>query len=155
MVFGPLRNGCLRWGSSVEPGRVPIQVLNTHYSYLARIVSESNVLLGKFNSNSEKFWANREGIFIEPIYTTDQEIEILTNDEACSLPWLAYTVGETLSDESVAGGRLADGSPTYVAKIILSDRIRLGYYNPKSKFAFYKVNKEAHTSTSMDMLVLI
>ena len=74
MVFGPLWHGCLRWGSSVEPGRVPIQVLNTHYLYVARIVSENNILIGRFNSKSETFWANREGIFIGPIHTTDQEI---------------------------------------------------------------------------------
>ena len=60
MAFGPLGHDCLRWGPSVEPGRVPFKVLNTYYSYVAKIISENNVPIGRFNIQSGKFWANKK-----------------------------------------------------------------------------------------------
>ena len=155
MAFGPFRHDCLRWGPTVEPGRVPFKVLNTYYSYVAKISSENNVFIWRFNIQSGKFWANKKGILIGPIRTTDQEIAILTKSEDCTVPWLAYTAGETLPDGAVAEGRLADGSPTYVAKVNHGGRLGLGYYNPKSKLVYYEAYTEAHTSTSMDILVLV
>ena len=155
MVFGPLRHDCLHWGSDVEPGRVPIQVLNNYYNYVARIVNPNYVLLGRLNSKNEQFWANSESILIGPIYKTDQDIEILTTDDACNLLWLAYTAGETLPNGAVADGRLSDGSPTYVAKITHRNRQAFGYYNPISELAYYEAYKEVHTATSMDILVLM
>ena len=80
-AFGPPRQDCLHWGSSEEPGRVPVQVeQNSYCIYVARIINEDKIFLGKFNPNSGKYYANNEVVDIGPILHTDQGIEILTKD---------------------------------------------------------------------------
>ena len=114
-----------------------------------------NVLLGKFKICYGKYYANDEGVAIGPIFETGQEIESLTKDVTCTMPWMAYTAWETLPDRAVTGGRLADGSPTYVTKITHTDqRLVFGYCNPKTKLAYNEATGP-HTTTSMDILVVI
>ena len=159
MAFGPPRQVCLQWGSSNEHGRVPVQVEVTvqraNYIYVARIIYGDNVLLGKFKVGHGKYYANNEGAAIGPILETDQEIESLTKDVTCTVPWMAYTAGETLPDGAVAWGRIADGSPTYVAMIThTGQHLIFGYYNPKMKLAYYEA-AGPYTTISMDILVVI
>ena len=143
MAFGPPRQDCLHWGSSDEHGRVPVQVEVTvqsaNYIYVARIIYGDNVLLGNFKIGHGKYYANDEGVAIGPILERDQEIESLTKGVTCTVPWMAHTAGETIPHGAVAGGRIADGSPTYIAKITHTvQHLVFGYYNPKTKLAYYE-----------------
>ena len=84
----------------------------------------------------------------------NQNIEILTKDAACPLPWMPYTAGEPLPSGAVAGGHLADGSALYVMKIADNNYMFFGYYNPKESLAYYE-HSGARTTTSMEMLILL
>ena len=150
-TFGPPRHGCIRWCARCETGTVQ----GTH-GYAARITSDGAVLIGTiYNSSSAVFWANKEGVSIGPVYEADQDIELLLKDATCPLPWMPYTAGEPLPSGAVAGGRLTDGSAMYVAKIISGKgHVVFGYYNPKPALAYYESNG-IHTTTSMDILVLL
>ena len=115
-AFGPPRRGCLRWGSKQEPGWVPVVGKNGD-NYVARTVSGDVSLIGTYDTYSSAFWANNAGMAVGPVKQTDQDIEFLTKDPACPLPWMSYTAGEPLPSGAVIGGRLVDGSATYVAKV--------------------------------------
>ena len=151
-IFGLPRDDCLHWGSIDEPGRVPIQgYQGTRIIYAARIVSNNSLLLGKFHHPA--FWANNKGVRIGPIYENDQDIEVLTKDDSCPLLWIEYTAGETLPVGAVAGGHLADGSVTYVAKITDGDQL-FGYYSPKTEMAYYEMSG-VRTASSMQIFLLL
>ena len=151
-AFGPPRYDCLHWGSREEPGWVPIVEENGH-NYIARTISGNILLIATFDTYSLSLWGNRDGVVVGPVKETDRDIEFLAKDPACPLLWMAYTAGEPLPFGAVAGGSLADGSATYVAKIY-HDRFLFGYYNPKSAVAYYE-RFGAQTKTSMDLLVLL
>ena len=152
-VYGQNQHDCLRWSSFEETGRVRVQGENPILC-VARMISENTFLLGKLNFRAGIFRANNGGVSVGPIDDTDQEIDILTKDETCSVPWMAYTAGQTLPAGAVTGGHLADGSITYVAKIIHGSAESFGYYTPTTSLAYYEF-KGIHTATSMDILVLI
>ena len=150
-VFGPPRHGCIRWGSSQEPGSVTVRVGSVD---VARIVSGDTVLIGNFDFLSRQFWFNVKGVSFGPIYEADQDIELLIKDATCSLPWMPYIAGEPLPFGAVAGGHLADGTATYVAKVIRNRYAVIGHYNPKSPLAYHEFGG-IHTPISMDILVLL
>ena len=150
-VFGPPRHGCLHWGSSQESGFVPVEARDG-VIYVARTLISDDVIIGNLFTNNGELWANRDGVRIGPITGTD--VEILTKDEACHLPWMPYTAGEPFPFGAVMGGRLADGSVIYVAKINNRDYSFFGYYHPISVLAYYE-RSGAQTTTSMDLLVLL
>ena len=150
-AFGPPRQGCVRWGSSQEPGWVTVRM---GLRDVARIMSSGAVLIGNYYFQWEIFWANKEGVSVGPVNEADQDIELLIKDATCPLPWIPYTAGEPLPFGAVAGGHLDDGSATYVAKVIHNGYAVFGYYNPTSYLAFYETNG-IHTTTSMDILMLI
>ena len=142
-VFGPPRHDCLRWGSDQKAGWVPIQERNGHI-YVGRTTSNDLLIIGSFFVGGGELCTNREGermCFV----AENQNIEILTKDTACPLPWMPYTAGEPLPSGAVAGGHLADGSALYVMKI--AD-------NPKESLAYYE-HSGARTTTSMEMLILL
>ena len=151
-AFGPPRHSCLRWGSDQEAGWVPIQERNG-YMYVARTTSNDVLIIGQFFTVSQELWANREGVHIGPV-TGNQNIEILTKDAACPLPWMSYTAGEPLPSGAVTGGHLADGSAVYLAKIADNNYLFFGYYNPKVGLAYYE-HYGALTKTSMEILILL
>ena len=151
-VFGPPRDTCVHWGSSQEPGRVPVGAQG--HIRLARIKIGDTLLIGFFNVNNEKFWANNDGARVGPVYETDQDIEFLTIDPVCTLPWMPYRAGGLLPAEVISGGHLSDGSPTYVVKVIHSGTELFGYYDTGSELAYYEIGG-ARTTTSMEMLVLL
>ena len=64
------------------------------------------------------------------------------------------TAGDQLPLGVVTGGRLADGSPIYMAKIIHDGHIAFGYYDPKTAQAHYDY-AVAQTTTTMYLLVLL
>ena len=119
---------------------------------MARTVISDDVIIGCLFVNNGQLWANRGGVRIGPI--TGADVEILTKDVACHLPWMPYTAGEPLPFGAVTGGRLADGSVIYVAKINNHDHSFFGYYHPISVLAYYE-HDGAQTTTSMDLLVLL
>ena len=152
-AFGPPRNACVHWGSSQEPGFVPVQVRPG--VYVARAISGDAVVIGKLSSWSGRFWANLDGMQIGPLNVANSDIEILTKDDTCPLPWMPYTAGETLPGGVVNGGRHGDGSDTYVVKVMHSNgKAHSGYYHPASALAYYETNG-VHTASSMDILVLL
>ena len=148
-AFGPLRLGCLHWGSKQKPGWEPVQEQNRGL-YVARSASGDAVLIGKLNTKQNKLRANSEGAVI----VTDQDIEILLLDTACPFPWMPYMAGEPLPSGAVVGGHLADGTTTYVVKVTHNGKANFGYYEPKSALAYY-VYHGARMATSMDILVLL
>ena len=111
------------------------------------------LLVGKFLSKSRNFWANNEGYKVGPIHETNQTIGFLTVDPACTLNWMPYTAGDLLPDGVISGGRLPDGSTTYVIKV-MSDhgRASFGYYNVKSQQGYYAL-RNAGTTRQMELLI--
>ena len=153
-IFELPRNDCLLWGSCDEPGLVPIQAyLGSQMLYVARIVSKNILLIGKYRNVNRDFWANREGARVH-VHETNQQIYILTKDEACSVLWMDYIAGKTLRVGTVTGGHLADGSVTYAAKITHDGQDVFGYHNPKSELAYYEFGG-VWTAASMQILVLM
>ena len=151
-AFGPLRQGCLHWGARNEPGRVPVQGMR---GYVARFIRSKDVLLGTLFVASSQYWAHGEkSNKVGPVYETDPNLEILTKDVACPLPWMNYTAGEPLPFGVVNGGCLADGSTIYVAEVIHNNEGVSGYYNPKSALAYYEFIR-VRTASEMKLLVLL
>ena len=152
-AFGPPRDSCLHWGSRQEPGRAPFEIPG--WSYLARIRVGNILLIGKFDvAPWWTFWANNDGVQLGPVSETDQDIEFLTVDPACPVPWMPYTVGEPLPFGVIGGGHLSDGSITFVSKVIVNGYTGFGYYNARSDLAYYAWGG-AQTTTSMELLVLL
>ena len=148
-TFGPPRHDCIHWGSVQEPGWVALRGTVGH---AARIVSGEVMLIGIFFPRTGQFWANKQNTGIGPVY---QDIQLMYKDATCPSPWMPYTAGEPLPSGAVPGGHLADGSATYVARIMDSNELLVfGYYNPKSAAAYYK-SGGTHTTNSMDILVLL
>ena len=151
-AFGPPRQDCLHWGSRHAPGRVPVQA---NRGYVARIIRSKDVILGNLFVPSLQFWAHEgKSRKVGPVFETDSNLEILTKDAACPLPWMHYTAGEPLPFGVVTGGCLADGSTTYVAKVNHHNNDIFGYYNPKSALAYYEF-RGVRTASEMDLLVLL
>ena len=151
-VFGPPRGSCLHWGSRQEYGRVPVAI--TGRSQLARITTGDAVLVGAFDIDPGKFWANNVGVLVGPVYESDPDIEFLTVDPACSLPWMPYTAGESLPTEVITGGHLSDGSIAYVIRVTVNDFQQFGYYHAESELGYY-ARIDAISITSMEILLLI
>ena len=152
-VFGPPRHDCLYWGSNQISGWVPVQERNGKI-YLAPIVSADVVLVGKLNTQKGDFWGKNGGVKVGPINVNDKYIEILSKDPVCPLPWMPYTAGEPLPFGAVTGGRLRDGSATYVAKVTHNGDVNFGYYDPTISLTYYQWYG-VHTATSMELLVLL
>ena len=147
-AFGTSRHGCLHWGSREEPGWVPIVAENGRV-YAARTRRGEVLLIGTFANG--KLWANDDGVEVE----TDHNIEFLAKNASCPLPWMSYTAGEPLPFGAVTGGRFADGSDTYVARVHHKNKIfRFGYFHPKSAAVYYQYYG-VQARTSMDILVLL
>ena len=153
-AFGPPRDTCVHWGSIQEHGRVPVEVQDRKVRYLARIKTQDTLLVGKFRPESGTFLANNEGESVGPIHESDQRIEFLTMDSACTLPWMPYAAGAILPAGAIGGGLLPDGSTTYVCKVTRGARLVFGYYNTEAELAFYEWYGP-RTKTSMDILVLL
>ena len=113
------------------------------------------LLVGNFVSKSGNFWANNEGYKVGPIHETDQTVGFLTVDPACTLNWMPYTAGNLLPDGVISGGRLPDGSTTYVIKVMNDNgRGSFGYYNAKSQQGYYAL-RIAGTTRQMELLILL
>ena len=153
-TFGPPRDICVHWGSSQESGRVLVKTQKQ--LYLARIKRYGALVIGKFEiiRSVGRFWASNEGVRVGPVYVRDQDIEFLTMDPACTLPWISYSAGGLLPVGAMSGGHLTDGSTTYVAKVVHNGEELFGYYNTKSQLAYFEKGG-AHTKTTMKLLVLI
>ena len=153
-MFGLPHDDCLHWRPSNQTGRIPIKTYQgSQLLHVARIVSENILLIGKYRSLDRDFWANKEDVRIRA-YATNQSIEILTSENACSVLWMDYTAGKALHVGAVAGGHLADGTVTYVAKIMHNGQHVFGYYNSKRELAYYELSG-VHTAASMQILVLM
>ena len=152
-AFGPSRDSCLHWGSKQEHDHVLIET--TGKTCLARIAIGNTLLIGKFVvAPLNTFWANNEGAQLVPVSETDQDIEFLSVDPACPVPWIPYTAGESLPFGVISGGHLSDGSITYVSKVIVNGYTVFDYYHARSELACYEYGG-AQTTTSMELLVLL
>ena len=151
-IFGPPRQGCLRWGSDQEPGWVPIQERDGDI-YMARTINNDALIIGNFFVGVQELWANGEGVRIGPV-TGNENIEVLTKNVVCIVRWLPYTAGEPLPHGAVTGGHLADGSAVYVVKVTDNNNPFFGYYNPKSALAYYEY-EGARTTALLEILILL
>ena len=151
-AYGPPRLGCIYWLPSQNVEGEPSQGQGgVRY---AGCLEGQYGSIGTFNMDGRSFWANMEGEHIGPIFEADQTIEILTKHPACPVPWMPYTAGEPLPVGAVTGGHLADGSTTYVARLIHNGEMVFGYYNSRSAVAYYQFYGP-QTTTSMDILVFL
>ena len=154
-AFGPPRDTCVHWGSRQEHGRVPVEVrFLGKIIYLARMITDDTLLVGKFNPGDGWFWANNEGVRVGPVLETDQDIEFLTMHPACTLPWMPHMAGGLLPTGTVSGGLLPDGSTTYDSKVTHHDLLAFGYYNTETELVYYELDG-VHTKTSMEILVML
>ena len=111
------------------------------------------MLVGKFLPENGEFFANNEGEDVGPIRESDQDIEFLTMDPACTLTWMPYA-GGGLPAGAISGGRLPDGSITYVCRVTHDGSLTSGYYNTEAELAFYQWYGP-RTKTSMEIVVLL
>ena len=149
--LGPHRHDCLKWGSIEEPDRVTVGGRGT---CIARIRYNGSFLVGKFKKSRAQFRTSMEGHH-DAIDGRVEELEFLTKNEACTLPWMSYTAGDTHPGGAVAGGHLADRSPIYVAKTTDVINTAIGYYDAKTRYGYFWMARKAHMFTSMKILVLI
>ena len=122
---------------------------------VSRIRRGSSIIVGKFLIDPGHFLGNYDGRKISA-ESPDDEIAILTIDEACTWSWLPYTSGEVVPVGAVIGGHLASGSLIYVAKMY-HDGGRLlsfGYYSSENVMGSYEYGG-AHRTTTMDILVIL
>ena len=150
-VFGPPRETCAHWGSSHGPGHVLVEGQDWTVLYLARMIKDGTLVVGKYDNPQRRFFANNEGVLV---IETNEGIELLTMDLTCTLLWMPYIAGDLLPVGAISGGRLLDGSITYVCKIIQGDHLVFGYYNIESELAYYELGG-VHTTTSMEILLLL
>ena len=116
-------------------------------SYAAWTLHCKVLLIGTFGG--VKFRANDAGVEV----VTDHNIEFLAKKSSYPLPLMSYTVGEQLPFGAVTGGRFADGSDTYVARVH-HDIFRFWYFHPKSVAVYYEIIG-VQARTSMDILVVL
>ena len=96
-VFGPARDYCIHWGPRQQHGRVAVELQEHGYvMYLARIRTDDTLLVGKFSPGTGSFWANNAGELVGPVSETDQNMEFLAMDPACTLPLMPYMAGGLL-----------------------------------------------------------
>ena len=151
-AIGPPRLGCIYWHSSQNVEGEPFQEMDG-VRYIGCLEGQCGSIV-TFNTGGRVLWVNMEGERIGPISETDQTIEILTKHATCPVPWMPYTTGEPLPVGAVTGGRLPDGSTTYVARITHNGELVFGYYNLRSALAYYEYYGP-QTTTSMDILVFL
>ena len=150
-AFGPPRDVCLHWGSSGQPGWVPVQATD---NYAARAVYGDIVLIGNFYPYYGDFWSSTESLRIGPLKEMDHNVETLSKDADCPLPWRPYKAGEPLPSGAVAGGRHSDEAETYLIRVLHNSAYVFGYYHPNSALAYYE-KSGVHMTTSMDLLVML
>ena len=123
-VFGPPRDKCVLWATGQESGRVSVELqFRGKVIHLARMTTNNILLIGKFIPATGTFWANNEGERVGPVRESDQDIELLLMDPACTLSWMPYMAGGLLPVGAISGGLLHDGSTTYVSKVTHDDRL--------------------------------
>ena len=152
-AYGPNRNTCLHWGSGQQTGLAPVEDGD---SQVARVVIGTALVLGRFIKGMGRIYGNHEGTYVGVPYNETLGHQLLMADPACTLPWMQYTPHMEIPSGAVIGGHLADGSPTYVAKLQLTrggiTYTACGYYNPKTGKAYAEA---WGIQTSTDMLILI
>ena len=154
-VFGPPQDTCVLWGSRDESGRQSIEVPNDGFvMYLARVMIGDILIVGIVKAQHGYFVANNENVRVGPIRETDHKIEFCTVDPACTLLWIPYRAGGILPDGVISGGRLADGSPTYVSRDSNGNALPFGYYDIKSELAYYQMG-DSYTTSTMELLILL
>ena len=154
-VFGPPPDACVRWDTHREAGRIPVQAqFGGSVIHLARMITNSTLLIGKFVVDRNKFWANNEGMRVGHISETGEGVEFLTMDLTCTLLWMNYTAGGILPDGVISGGYLPDGSKTYASIVAHGGKLSFGYYNRESQVTYYE-QLGVHTTRSMEILVLL
>ena len=142
---------CLHWGAGQQTGLVPVEGI-------ARLVIGQALVVGKFLERYGKIFGNDEGTSVEVAYDETLGHGLLMSDPACTLSWLQYIPHTEIPSGAVIGGHLADGSPTYVAKVYHTrngnNYLVPGYYNTKTGMAYAEA-WGPQTSTDMMMLILL
>ena len=154
-VYGPARNACLHWGSGQQTGL--ISVIGGG-AYIARLVIEQALVLGRFRANKGMIYGNDQGRWVNVAYDETLGHELLMADPACTLSWVQYTPHTEIPSGAVIGGHLAAGSPTFVAQAHYTrdgnNYVVPGYYDPNTELAYF-LAWGPQTSTDMMILILL
>ena len=155
-AYGPERHTCLHWRSHTYEGLMPVETDDGfQHTYVARVRVADALVIGKFVVRNPFICVNNAGIAVVVPYNEALGHELLMVDPACSVAWLEYTSHDKIPIGTVIGGRLAEGSPTYVVMVRYgSNRLGFGYYDTTTGVANYE-SLGAQTSTTMKMLILL
>ena len=154
-AFGPARHTCLHWASDQQAGMVLVKI-HDGYEYIAvvRAAVGNALVLGKFTLGGQTIYYIHNSQAVTMQYNGASGHELLMADPGCTLSWVSYTPHTVIPSQAVMGGRLADGSPTYVVTAYAPVRNALGYYDSTTGVAHYEYYGP-QTSTNMTMLILL
>ena len=155
-VFRQSRDVCLHWGSYQEARHVAVGNANLRV-YVGRTVHGEAMVVGKFldvDNYDPHIWANDQGERFHVDYGSDNVVEVLTTTADCPLFWVSYTGSNSLPVGAVAGGYLASGKATYVARKEFGSSMSFGYYNTDTEIMYYESGGARYSST-MEILSLM
>ena len=156
-AYGPERHTCLHWGSDQDERLVPVEIKDDYnHMYVVRIAVAQALVIGKLVLNIyPNVYANNAGDTVAINHDATLGHELLMKDPTCTLTWLQYTPHDEIPTGAVIGGRLIDGSPTYVVMIPFeSNHLAFGYYDIMTALGHYEFYG-AHTASNMFMLILL
>ena len=90
---------------------------------------------------------------------SEQGGEYLQVGDYCSVAWVPYTAGETITKGAVQGGTLSDGTPLYVVNLQIDagagiDGWAFGYYRLDNEMGYAGLHGMA-TRRDMEMLIVV
>ena len=156
-AYGPERHACLHWGSDQDERLVPVE-MNDGYTtmYVVRIAVAQALVIGTFVPNTDpNVFAVNAGATVVVSYDATMGHELLLRDPSCTLSWLQYSPSDEIPTGAEIGGRLIDGSPTYVVMARFeSNRIAFGYYDITTTLGHFEFHGPQNPS-NMFMLILL
>ena len=144
-------DGCAQWVVTNDwnyPRIVKKNEVPGAYSpvVVARIVANEEILPAKWPLyNTNAYTIQESSALVHGVF------EVFVVNKACSLLWLSYDAssGDPLPPGAIPGGRLADGTPLYVAAVHVTGHGKyvLGYYNHLTRMGacYYSGVQEAQS----------
>ena len=159
------RDSCIQWVSNSDFAlAAPVASMDCYINgaerpcYVGRRVSPDNILPGKYH---RQYSHGEEGVWsvFEGEMYTNGAMEILDIQADCQVTWMAFTAGDPVPVNAVAGGYLESGdSMLYVIRGKVQYEGNMftvfGYYDPAAERG-YMEHYGVHIMSVMDMLILI
>ena len=149
---------CLKWvpsTGSVTAAMVPMSPCNSHSNYytcyVARLVSPTHILPGKFQDIDDNVYS----VLYGDKYVSGNK-EVLEVTTGCQVTWVPYIAGSVVPSGAVVGGYLADGfgSTLYVIRGLVPQGYKvIGYYDPASQQGLGELTG-SHVLAQIEMLLL-